>query len=379
MILPYIFQARRAFVYKNDWSLFLTKRRKRIIRPCSPGHNYRVISVTEALLPLDLTDDATDPALDLFTASGKRGGNGTAPSPLPLLGGEFLAISVVRPLRLDEFLLHRESTPTPTGMARINPAGKGNGEKGAFDALSDGVMDLWLRYWLIGESMTDSGGVGAGKSAGLGVDTLSRMFRPATGAGMSGVRTLPGVRRSLGRLPATGVGGLFARPLGWTSVPSDCRGDTYSSRIVLAGYVVSVSLDAQVGGLLVLGMLSCRKVGPLLLTSLRASGTWSVKGFCSFSLNRFGVLASANCRGRAPASVGLPTCIMVGPAPSPSSSPESLWPRRLRNAASRTLSGVQYRNKRYAVAATQITPKTETTAIAAVRFTDECVCTLAAG
>jgi hypothetical protein len=116
---------------------------------------------------------------------------------------------------LDEFLLHRESTPTPVGMARINPAGKGNGENGAFDALSEGVMDLWLRYRLIGDSMTDSGGVGAGKSAGLGVDTLSRMFRPAMGAGISGVGTLPGARLSLGRLlPATGVGGLFARPLG---------------------------------------------------------------------------------------------------------------------------------------------------------------------
>lgn len=203
------------------------------------------MSFTEAPLPLDQTDEATDPALDLFTASGRGGGRGVAtgsPSLALLMAVPLLSCVDLPLLTLEEFLLQRE-------LNAAGRAGRGSGENGPFDALSDGVMDLRMRgwYWLYGRARltTESAGPGTGKSVGVGEETLSRMFRPPTGSGTSGWMAArcrgKGGRGGAARLPATGVGGLLARPVGCNAgtagsgVSGDEAAGPYSFKIVSAG------------------------------------------------------------------------------------------------------------------------------------------------
>ena len=67
---------------------------------------------------------------------------------LPLAAMAFRT-SIARPFTDEEFRLHREFIPI--GIAGMRPAGKGSGEYGALETLSDGVMDFrsggmnWLR------------------------------------------------------------------------------------------------------------------------------------------------------------------------------------------------------------------------------------------
>ena len=65
-------------------------------------------------------------------------------------------LSAIRPFTLEEFMLHREFIPG--GIGGIRSVGKGSGEFGALEMLSDGVTDLRIRgwYWLLGESIIDS-------------------------------------------------------------------------------------------------------------------------------------------------------------------------------------------------------------------------------
>ena len=76
----------------------------------------------------------------------------------------FIASASALPLTLDELWLHREFK---VGTGGTSPGVNGNGESGMFDTLSDGVMDFRN---LCGEFTTDSGGDGAGKCAGNGVE-----------------------------------------------------------------------------------------------------------------------------------------------------------------------------------------------------------------
>lgn len=172
-----------------------------------------------------------DAVLDLLTVSGNGNGgivdigdtgptstsapvSAAIPFTLPLSdrlagGSTFLLPTAI----LEEFQLHRDGAGTFGSVVfTSNPTGNGSGDDGAFDALSDGVMDLRTREKL-GVSSTDSGGDGAGKYAGVGVDGIKEDDK-----------VLPRcLEAPLGPKPAsflvtTGVGGLADKPVGWTSL-----------------------------------------------------------------------------------------------------------------------------------------------------------------
>lgn len=108
----------------------------------------------------------------------------------------------------------------------MSRAGKGRGEDGALDTLSDGVMDLRMRdwYWPRGESMVEDSVERGRKKTGPGIKGT------AAGAADVGRSTTASASASAFwpvpysdglRLRDTTVGGLFISPVGWKLRPAD--------------------------------------------------------------------------------------------------------------------------------------------------------------
>lgn len=106
----------------------------------------------------------------------------------------------------------------------MSRTGKGRGEDGALDTLSDGVMDLRIRdwYWPRGESMVEDSVERGMKKTGPGIEGAAA---GAVDIGMSTTESASAfapVPFSDGlRLRETTVGGLFISPLGWKFRPAD--------------------------------------------------------------------------------------------------------------------------------------------------------------
>lgn len=103
------------------------------------GEETNVVDPEIRRLPRDDVESKDD--VDVRMASGSCGGNGLRLEVL-LIGEVVRSPSLIgRVYALDEFRLHRELT----GRGGRNSAGNGRGEYGAFEILSDGVMDFLIR------------------------------------------------------------------------------------------------------------------------------------------------------------------------------------------------------------------------------------------